>query len=61
MAKPKVRLPLDLPADKAKAIENAAHKWRKTKIGLILEALKAYGVNFDEPDNQPATPKGGSN
>ena len=57
MAQPKTRLPLDLPIDKAKAIENAAKQWHKSKIGLILEALEAYGVNFDNPDNQPQSPK----
>lgn len=56
MAQPKVRLPLDLPLDKAQAIENAAKTWGKTKIGLILDALEVYGVNFKEPDNQPKAP-----
>jgi len=57
MALPKIRLPLDLAPDKAKAIENAANVWHKTKIGLILEALEAYGVNFDNPDEQPQSPR----
>ena len=57
MAQPKIRLPLDLPPNKAKAIENAANQWGRTKIGLILEALEAYGVNFDNPEEQPQSPK----
>jgi hypothetical protein len=57
MAQAKVRLPLDLPVEKAQAIENAAKAWNKTKIGLVLEALEHYGVNFDQPNKQPKTPR----
>lgn len=59
MAQPKVRLPLDLKVTQAQAIENAAQAWGETKIGLILKSLQSYGVNFEEPDNQPARPKKG--
>ena len=57
MAQAKVRFPLDLTPQESEALQIAAATWGMTRKGLILDALRAYGVNFENPGKQSKKPE----